>query len=365
MKGSRLVMPSCMRLKILKRLHEGHQGITKCLARAKASVWWPALSQQIEDMIHGCRRRAKHRQIQSEHLIPLVVPERPWQIAGTALYQFKDRIYLIVVDYFSRYIEVAYLQSSQSSLETIRALKSIFARHGVPQIVRSDDGPQYSSAEFMKFAKDGGFESVTNSPIYPQSNGEVERSVQTTKNLLKKEGDPAKALLSYRSTPHANGYSPAELLFCRKLRSRLPVAESELKPNWPDMPKFRDEEEARKQKQKNLFDSHRGVRELPEIPVGTTVWVRDLKVPATVAESVDTHRSYIVNTPKGTIRRNRKFLVSYSPSCSNNEAAKSANEKLAHHKLSPRTSKWRDRSTSDGIHKDRKYDQIGTFGQTT
>ena len=242
---------------------------------------------------------------------------------------------MIVVDYFSRYIEVAYLQSSQSSLETIRALKSIFARHGVPQVVRSDNGPQYSSAEFMKFAKDGGFESVTSGPIYPQSNGEVERSVQTIKNLLKKVVDPTKALLSYCSTPLANRYSPAELLFGLKLRSNLPVSESELKPNWPELLKLREEEEVRKQKQKHLFDSYRGVRELPEILVGTTVWVTDLKVPATVSESADTPRSYTVNTAKGTIRRNREFLASYSPSCSNNEAVKSANEKLAHHKPSP------------------------------
>ena len=95
----------------------------------------------------------------------------------------------------------------------------------------------------MNFAKDLRFESVTSSPIYLQSNGEAERSVQTTKNLLKNEGDPEKALLSYSSIPFANGYSPAELLFGRTLRSKLPVAESELKPNWPDLHKFREEEE--------------------------------------------------------------------------------------------------------------------------
>ena len=54
MKGCRIIIPSVMRLEILDRLHEGHQGITKCRARAKASVWWPGLSKQMEDLVHGC-----------------------------------------------------------------------------------------------------------------------------------------------------------------------------------------------------------------------------------------------------------------------------------------------------------------------
>ena len=212
--------------------------------------------------------RAQTSQVRSEHLIQSVGQEKPWQIVRIDLYHVKGRTYLIVVDYFSRYIEVAILQPSQSSQETIRVLMSIFAMHGIPQIIRSDNGPQFNSAEFLKFAKDWGFESVTSSPVYAQSYGKVRIAVQTTKNLLKKSDDPAKALLSYRSTPLANGYSPAELLFDWKIRSRLPVAESELKLKWPDLYKFREEKEVRKRKQKYYFDSNHGVRELPKIPVG-------------------------------------------------------------------------------------------------
>ena len=94
-----------------------------------------------------------------------------------------------MVDYFSKFIEVNYLASLASS-ETIRALKSVF-------VVRSDNGPQYDSTEFAKFAKDWEFKHVTSSPLYAQSNGEAERAVQTAKNLLQKESDPTKALLPY------------------------------------------------------------------------------------------------------------------------------------------------------------------------
>ena len=86
-----------------------------------------------------------------------------------------------------------------------------FARHGFPEIVVSDNGPQYSSEAFTKFTHEYQFEHVTSSPYHPQSNGEAERAVQTVKRLLKKERDPYLALLSYRATPLECGYSPSEL----------------------------------------------------------------------------------------------------------------------------------------------------------
>lgn len=70
------------------------------------------------------------------------------------------------------------------------ARRAIFARHGIPEIVISDHGPQYASKEYFKFASDYQFEHITSSPHYPQSNGEAERAVQTVKSLLKKKGDP-------------------------------------------------------------------------------------------------------------------------------------------------------------------------------
>ena len=80
--------------------------------------------------------------------------------------------------------------TSTTSASIISALKSIFARHGIPGILRSDNGPQYASVEFKSFASSYGFQHLTSSPRFPQSNGQAERSVQTVKNLLKKSEDP-------------------------------------------------------------------------------------------------------------------------------------------------------------------------------
>ena len=121
------------------------------------------------------------------------------QVVGTDIFYVKKRPYLIVVDYFSKFIEVNYL-ASLTAAETIRSRRSVFTRHEIPEIVPSDK-PQYNTAEFAKFAKDWEFKHVTSSLFCAQSNGEAERALQTAKNLLKKEEDPAKALLAYRSTP--------------------------------------------------------------------------------------------------------------------------------------------------------------------
>lgn len=115
-------------------------------------------------------------------------------------------------------------------------MKSIFARHGIPEALRSDNGPQYSADVFSQFADEYGFMHNPSSPKYPQSNGEAERAVQTIKTLLTKNNDPYLALLAYRSTPLENGYSPAELLMGRKIQTTVPMAPSQLIPSLPKTP---------------------------------------------------------------------------------------------------------------------------------
>ena len=87
----------------------------------------------------------------------------------------------------------------------IKQMKSIFSRFGIPEKVVSDNGPQYSSSEFTKFASDYGFKHTTSSPKYPQSNGLAERSVQTIKRIFQKckgnKTDPHLGILEYRNTP--------------------------------------------------------------------------------------------------------------------------------------------------------------------
>ena len=196
MRGNRLVIPSALRLEMLDRIYTGHQGIVKCRERARQFIWWPGLSIQLEELVKNCATCRKCVQQRSEPLIPSNFPESPWQRVGTDLFEMKGHTYLLIVDYYSRYIEVAPLNRTTAE-EVILHTKSIFARHGIPEVVVSDNGPQYSSEAYANFARKFRFEHITSSPHYPQSNGEAERAVQTVKNLIKKDGDPYLALLSY------------------------------------------------------------------------------------------------------------------------------------------------------------------------
>ena len=113
------------------------------------------------------------------------LPVYPWQVIGSDLFTLNGNTYLLVVDYYSRFPEVSDLSSNVSG-SVIAVLKTLFARYGIPEVFRSDKGPQYSSEEFAKFMQLYGVQHMTNSPRYSQSNGMAERVVQTIKQLLKK-----------------------------------------------------------------------------------------------------------------------------------------------------------------------------------
>ena len=130
-------------------------------------------------------------------------------------------------------------------------MKSIFSRNGIPSEVISDHVP-FASAEMNRFANEWGIKWTFSSPGYPQSNGMAERTIKTIKLMLKKaeqtNTDPYLALLTLRNTPVTGlGFSPAEVLMGRVLRSTLPAASAVLKPKQPAGIKQRLQELQRKQ----------------------------------------------------------------------------------------------------------------------
>ncbi|CAA9996939.1 unnamed protein product, partial [Nesidiocoris tenuis] len=93
LKGSRIVIPEVMRAEMLNKLHEGHQGITKCRALAKQSVWWPRLSTQLKPLLENCTNCARYRTNRAEPLLPTSFPERPWQTLGMDLLKLQGQWY--------------------------------------------------------------------------------------------------------------------------------------------------------------------------------------------------------------------------------------------------------------------------------
>lgn len=132
---------------------------------------------------------------------------------------------------------------------------NLFSRYGIPEIVVSDNVLQYSSCEFAEFASSYQFRHITSSPLFPQSNGQAERTIQTAKRLLKNAKDPYMTLLTYRSTPLAwCNLLPAELFMGRCLRTTLPQVDEQLRPQWKYLEAFRKQNNEFKQKQKLAYD---------------------------------------------------------------------------------------------------------------
>ena len=116
-------------------------------------------------------------------MITSKLPQFPWQKIGVDLFHLNGATYRVAVDYFSKSPRVTELTSTTSPA-VITVLKSIFSRFGVPDIVMSDNGPQFDAQAFDDFAKSYNFEHTTSSPEYPQSNGLVERTAKTVKRLI-------------------------------------------------------------------------------------------------------------------------------------------------------------------------------------
>ena len=239
LKGCQLVIPLSLRGEILDRVHSGLQGITKCRARARQAVWWPGMSREIEEIVRNCATCAKKNKPHAEPMIPTSLPEYPWQKVATDLMQYKNSMYLLVIDYYSRYIEIAKLTSTTSK-DIINHLKSIFSRDGIPERLISDNGPQYSSREFAEFSRLYGFDHITSSPLYPQANGKVERAVSTVKSLIGKSDDPYLAMLlcSYQvTTLKGTIVNCKHLIALPETNVALPDTNTELKPQSTESPK--------------------------------------------------------------------------------------------------------------------------------
>ena len=118
--------------------------------------------------------------------------------------------------------------------------------------------------------------------------------------------DPYAALLAYRTTPLENGYSLSQLLYRRQLRTNLPMTSEQIRPSLPDLSVVIQRDELQKQRQKSGFDSRHRAKELPTLPLGSTVFLPDRQEKGHVIGQ-PACRSYIVSTPSGNFRRNRRL----------------------------------------------------------
>ena len=308
LKGQRIIIPTSMHSEIQTKIHQGHQGQDNCILRARHSVFWPRISHEIVELVSRCSEcLTQHNCQQQETLLQHDIPDTPWTKVAYDLFTIYGKGYLLVVDYHSKYIEVAHLEKPADSSTVIRATKNIFSRHGIPKSVFTDNGPQFIANEYKQFATSWDFDhNDTSSPHFPQSNVLAERTVQTVKRTLKKAHKSGQdihfALLVLNTTPSRDGLSPAFKMFNRNSRTTLPSA---IPNNHRCI--------AKDPKPKNYHDKR--VKDLPKLQPETVVRMRidtdkSRKETGKIVEKCEQHRSYLVMNSKGNIvRHNRPHLL--------------------------------------------------------
>ena len=235
-RGSKVVVPSSLRKRVVKLSHKGHQGVSKTKHMIRDFCWFPGIDNAVEEALSQC---VPCLAVNTDKVAPPVKPHKfpkgPWQVAEMDLQgAYPNGKYLLVlIDRYSKWAEVSVFRHAPNAGEVKTALDAAFDSQGVPFKIQSDNGPPFQSAELRRYTRKTGFILKHITPEWPRANGEVERFNRTMKAALQKgaiEKKPTKETLStflraYRATPHSTtGVSPYEAMYGRKMKLDVPLA---------------------------------------------------------------------------------------------------------------------------------------------
>ena len=283
--GCRLVIPRQMRSDVLTTLHMSHQGIERTKRRARLSVYWPGIDNDITQLVWGCRSCSEHLpSLPKEPLKTHPSPDRVFEQLATDLFEYGGCHFLVVPDFKSGWPTTYKLGFTITASVVISALRQTFLDSAVPTVLYSDGGPQFTARAMDRFLQDWGVQHEMSSPHYPQSNGFAEAAVKAMKALVRQCWETnfrtvnadkwAKGLLQCRNTPRADGLSPAQVVYGHPVRDTLPVHKHAFAPEWQRSIKEADERAATiHHRLEHMYN--RTAHELPQLAVGTKVAVQD------------------------------------------------------------------------------------------
>ncbi|GFT53243.1 uncharacterized protein K02A2.6 [Trichonephila clavipes] len=244
MYGQRVCIPRKFRKNVLEELHAGHLGIVKMKAIARSFVYWKNIDNDIEEAAKNCVDCARYKANPPKSKVHYwEYPSMPWErihvdFAGPIF----EHTFFLIVDAHSKWLEV-YPMKVTTTKKTIECLRDSFARFGLPRVLVSDNGSQFTSYEFQRFMHKNGVRHKTSVPFKPSSNGQAERYVATLKQSLramhKYEGTIQQKLstflMQYRKAPNVTTtLSPAMLFLKRDIRTRIDLLLPELKTKIQD-----------------------------------------------------------------------------------------------------------------------------------
>ena len=234
LRGTRIIIPTELQSKAVDLAHVGHQGIVKTKRLLREKIWFPAIDSLAERRVRSCLacQATTSTPITPEPIISTPLPAVPWKtLSADFLGPLPTgELLLVVMDDFSRFPEVE-IVSSTASTTVIPKLDSIFARQGIPEILKTDNGPPFNGGELTQFANHLGFHHRKVTPLWPCANGEVERFMAPLMKAIRAAHVEQRSwkqelytfLRQYRATPHCTtGVSPSEALNQRQMRVTLP-----------------------------------------------------------------------------------------------------------------------------------------------
>ncbi|XP_035218477.1 uncharacterized protein LOC118191743 [Stegodyphus dumicola] len=249
--AEQLVVPKCRRNEILELAHAsvfgGHMGIKKTLERIRYSFYWENVKRDVQEFCESCESCQLTKPVKVKDrapITPVARPGLPFQVVNVDLIGPIDppsskghKYILCLVDQHTRWAEAVPL-TSLTAKTTCDALLQIFSRTGIPNVIASDNGTNFNADLTREFEKRLGSSPRFSTPMYPQSNGLVERFNQTLKRMLhhiiREEGRAwhvqiPYALWAYREIPNSTtGVSPFQLLYGRPPQGPLSI----LKSTW-------------------------------------------------------------------------------------------------------------------------------------
>ena len=307
LKGTRIIIPDEKREKILKLIHEGHLGLNKCKMRAKETVYWLGINEQLEHLVLTCQLCLKYSRSKEKNMphtaLGHEVPPVPWSKVATDIFHYESHSYLLVVDYTSRSPIVRELKS-MSAQHIVEHFRLIFSEYGWPDTLISDKGPCYIAETFTNLMKKYAVNHIRSSPHYCQSNGLAEKFVQIVKNLFQKAKDEGtdihKGLMIYHNMPLAStSKSPMQMLQQRSARLQLPMSNAARRQLGIAI----EQPSSNKNQHLPTHDFHIGQEVVCQSPINKR-WF-----PATIKALCPEPRSYQIETQEGiTYRKTQNHL---------------------------------------------------------
>ena len=278
LRGTRIAIPKKLQERVVNLAHEGHQGVVKTKSLLREKVWFPGIDKMVEKKVQSCCAcLISTPESKREPLLMSPLPKAPWSEVSMDFAELPNSEYLLIItDDYSRYPVVETVKSTSANT-VIPIVDKVFSEFGIPDVVKTDNGPPFNSSAFQSFSQTLGFQHRKVTPRWPRANGEVERFVRTVKKVIKTANVERKSwkqemyrfLRNFRETPHTTTrVPPATALFGRAMKTKLPEFNE-----GQEEPTVEANDRNAKMKMKNYADAKTYVRP-STIKKGDTVFVR-------------------------------------------------------------------------------------------